>query len=139
MKTFLLLAAVLLAALMLVIGCANPQLSQNTDGCLSPKVLAFMATWCGPCRQVKPRLDKIAADGVKVQIVDIDANPAITREYGVTSVPTFFVYRSGKKVVRTQDIAEVESLVSVSNGLTTTLPQLPGRAQAAAAKDGGCS
>ena len=45
-----------------------------------------------------------------VEIIDIDAQPELAKQYGVTSVPTFFVYLCGKTAVRTQDISVVVSL-----------------------------
>jgi thiol-disulfide isomerase/thioredoxin len=107
----------LLVLLPLLLGCENPSPTQPTQptqpnhgGCVRPKVIAFTASWCGPCKQAKPYLVQIEARGVEVQIVDIDENPAMARQYGVTRVPTFFVYVCGKKAVRTQDVSVVDRL-----------------------------
>lgn len=109
LSMFAVAAAVLLLVLSpLLLGCENPQ--PKNRGCVRPKVVAFTATWCGPCNAAKPALVEIEAAGVEVQVVDIDANPELARKYGVTSVPTFFVYICGRKVVRTQDVSVVVSL-----------------------------
>ena len=67
-------------------------------------VLAFMSSKCGPCKRAKPFLLSIKADGVNVQIVDVDEYPNIAKRYGVESVPTFLVYVGGDHPVRTKDI-----------------------------------
>jgi len=97
-----------IVALTLLAGCENPPREQR--GCVRPKVIAFTATWCDPCKAAKPYLVQVEAAGVEVQIVDIDENPDMARQYGVTSVPTFFVYVCGRKTVRTQDVAVVVAL-----------------------------
>jgi len=102
-----LIAAMLLA---LVAGCEAPQQQQNQGGCRRPKVLAFTASWCAPCQRAKPALIQVQAAGVEVEIIDIDDHPDLAKKYGVTSVPTFIVYVSGKAPVRTNDILVVVSL-----------------------------
>jgi len=98
-----------IAAVVWLAGCES-QSSEVQRGCAPPKVVAFTAVWCGPCRQAKPHLARMESAGVEVEIVDIDKNPELARRYGVTSVPTFFVYVCGKKTVRTQDVSVVVTL-----------------------------
>jgi thiol-disulfide isomerase/thioredoxin len=105
-----LLLVALIAALALVVGCEGPSEPSPLTPCKRPKVLAFTASWCGPCRHAKPALVRIQAGGVDVQIIDIDERPDLARQYGITSVPTFIVYVCGREPVRTNDVSVVVTL-----------------------------
>ncbi len=77
-------------------------------------VLAFIASWCEPCRFSLPTLIAIELKGVSVIILDIDKDSEwrkLAEKYKITSVPTFFVYVEGKKTTRTQDISVVVRIV----------------------------
>jgi len=74
------------------------------QGCTPPKVLAFCASWCSPCKQAQPTLRWLEKEGIEVVHIDIDQQPELARQYGITSVPTFFVYVCGHDTVRTQDV-----------------------------------
>ncbi|MBY8888147.1 thioredoxin [Streptomyces sp. PTM05] len=66
-----------------------------------PVLVDFWADWCGPCRQIAPSLEAIAAEhGEKLEIVkiNIDQNPETAAKYGVLSIPMLNVYKGGDVV-----------------------------------------
>ncbi|KAJ3013503.1 hypothetical protein HKX48_005726 [Thoreauomyces humboldtii] len=78
-------------------------------------VVDWSATWCGPCKAVAPRFDKLSGEhpGVIFLKVDVDEQQALAKEHSVSAMPTFHFFRSGKKLdeVVGADINKVERLV----------------------------
>lgn len=62
-----------------------------------PVLVDFNASWCGPCKMMKPVLEQFAAENsaVKVVAVDIDEEDELAEEYDVTSIPCLVVFEGG--------------------------------------------
>jgi thioredoxin 1 len=60
-----------------------------------PVVVDFWAGYCPPCRALKPVLEKVSAEGVKVVTVDIEAEPELTEHFNVEMLPTLVVFKNG--------------------------------------------
>src|ERR1700737_51124 len=66
-------------------------------------LLDFWATWCAPCKMLKPVVEELATEyegrGVGAEL-DVDANPIPASKFGVLSIPSLILSRDGKPAER---------------------------------------
>ena len=66
-----------------------------------PVMVDFWSEGCAPCRQIAPVIDELSTEydgSAKVGKVDVGNNMQLAMKYGVTSVPTILVFKSGEVV-----------------------------------------
>ena len=68
-----------------------------------PVLVDFHATWCGPCKQMAPELQRFAQNNtgkLRVIKIDIDKNPATAQQFNIQGVPTLILFKEGKVLWR---------------------------------------
>jgi len=82
----------------------------------SPVLVDFTATWCGPCKQLSPIVDRIADENVgkyKVAKVDIDDCPGVAQRYKIKGVPTVMVFKGGLLKGQHVGVTNKETLIKL--------------------------
>jgi thioredoxin len=104
----------------LVTSCGNPsamnestadvkhitqgEFADEVTRCATPVVADFYATWCGPCRELSPLLDRLAGgytDKIKFVKINVDESPGLAQNFQVQAIPTLIFFKDGKVVDRT--------------------------------------
>ena len=64
-------------------------------------VIDFWAEWCGPCRAIGPVVEELSKEytgRVNIGKVNVDQNPTLSVNYGITSIPAILFVKGGKVV-----------------------------------------
>lgn len=87
----------------------------------TPVLVDFWAVWCGPCQVQGPIVEDVAksiAGKAKVGKLNVDENPTIAQKYGIMSIPTIMIFKSGTVVKQFIGVQSKETLLGELNKLT---------------------
>jgi thioredoxin 1 len=103
------------AGLVITAGCGNPsamnesspnvkhitqgEFADEVTRCPQPVVVEFYATWCGPCRELGPLLDRVAGGytgKIKFVKVNVDESPGLAQNYQVQAIPLVLMFKDDK-------------------------------------------
>jgi thioredoxin 1 len=81
-------------------------------------VYYFTADWCQPCKKTRPIVEELNRDQSTAgfQIIDVDVNPELVKNFGIKAVPTFILFDNGEEKNRIAGGKTREQLEEFING-----------------------
>lgn len=92
----------------------------NNNGICAVK---FGANWCGPCKTLAPRMEKMENEFPKIEFysVNVDDSPALAQKFKIKSLPTVILLKDGEEVERISGSVLIDSLRKAFRTLLTTI------------------
>ena len=63
-------------------------------------VFYFTADWCSPCKKTRPVVEELKKEGFQFQMIDVDYEQLLAKQFQVKSIPTFILLENGEELNR---------------------------------------
>jgi thioredoxin 1 len=79
----------------------------------------FWAPWCGPCRMMSPIIDQVGKEYIGKLVVgkvNVDENPNISGQFGISSIPTLILFKRGQavnKIIGSVSKSRIDEMVKI--------------------------
>ena len=87
-------------------------------------IVEFSADWCGPCKIMKPILERVSEKGIAVFDVDVDEEIDLATKFSIRNIPTTFYYKNGELIAKSVGVQmEDKILEKFEQGAPDVVPK----------------
>ena len=82
---------------------------------MKKEILYFSAEWCGPCKTLAPRMERLS-NQINYKKIDVDNNRELSSEFGVRNIPTLILLQDGQAINRLVGLQSEQDILNFYNG-----------------------
>jgi thioredoxin len=82
---------------------------------MKKEILYFSAEWCGPCKTLAPRMERLS-NQINYRKIDVDKNQELSSEFSVRNIPTLILVQDGEAINRLVGLQSEQDILNFYNG-----------------------
>ena len=82
---------------------------------MKKEILYFSAEWCGPCKTLAPRMERLS-NQINYRKIDVDNDQELSSEFSVRNIPTLILIQDGEAINRLVGLQSEQDILNFYNG-----------------------